>query len=568
MFAWISLWPLFYMAERFKNSWKKLFFAGASASFFLCLFAFYWVIYTFTVFGGIHWLISSAIFVPYTLLLNLKFPVFMILFGISRRNHLKKYLPPAWFTAATIALFSDFLTPQVFDWYWGNLLAGNNIIAQIAEITGIYGLTFLLFAADYALFYRLLSVRRIFIHLFHPGPKTAFRYSPVLLHGRAWKRLHTHLRIWPATGMLLFVILFGIYRKLYFEDYQKSLPTLRIALIQPNTPLERPGGVKVLTRQYIENIMNKIIPDLAEKAWNASGESLDLILLPESAVPYYTTQDTQITRGANLYSDSFRKMAENLALKYNTNVFLNEIAVEPIEVDQQLYPGMYNATAFFSRAGIRESTYYKRVLVAFGEYVPLFSILENIGLSGILPAAIRFSGFQHGSVSNTISVSSDKANSGKSLNPGVKEIYSFIPLICYEVLFPEHVRSFFTEDQHPGFIVNLTQDGWYAKTAETYQHYELGRIRSIEFRKALARSTNTGTSGFVDLAGNYMIPVSGKTFSPLYEPYIQVGDLPVDNRSYITLYARFGNAWMLIILFLFFAHTAFHIFKRKFYAGR
>ena len=553
------------MAERFKNSWIKLFFAGASASFFLCLFAFYWVVYMFTVFGGIHPVVSSLIFIPYTLLLNLKFPVFMILFGISRKIKIKKFLPPAWFTAATIALLADFLTPQVFDWYWGNLLAGNNIIAQTAEITGIYGLTFILFAVDYALFYRLFSVRRLFFHFLQPGPKTSLKWMPVILHSHALKRMHTHLRIWPATGLLISAFIFGAYRKFYFESYQSKLPTLRIALIQPNTPLERPGGVNVLTRQFIESIISDTIPDLAEKAWVESKERLDLILLPESSIPYYTTQDTEITRNSHLYSEAFKKMAENLSTRYDTSVFLNEIAVEPIQVNNQLYPGLYNASAFFNRDGVRESTYYKRVLVAFGEYVPGFTIFEDFGMADLLPEAIRFSGFQRGPRSNTINIASSslKKMDGSNSNSSERVIYSFIPLICYEVLFPEHVKSFFSNGQKVGFMVNITQDGWYGRTGETYQHYELGRIRSIEFRKALVRSTNSGTSGFVDLAGNYSIPFYGEKFSPLYESYIQIADVPVDENNYITLYARFGNLWILIILLMFIGHTAFHYIRRK-----
>jgi len=569
LFAWISLWPLFYMADRFKNSWTKLFLAGASASFFLCLFAFYWVIYMFSVFGGIHWTVSTLLFIPYTLLLNLKFPLFMILFGIARRNQFKKHLPPGWFTAAAIALILDFTTPQVFDWYWGNLLAGNIFLAQIAEITGIYGLTFLLFAADYALFYRLLAIRRIFIHFFSSHSEIKFKWNSVLFHRRSWKRLHTHLRIWPSTGLLIFALLFGIYRKHYFETYQENLPSVRVALLQPNTPLERPGGKQVLTKPFIENIIANTIPELAEKAWKASEGRLDLIILPESSVPYYSTQDTIYTRTAGIYNELYDNTVKDLAVKYKSGIFLNEIAVEVINSGGKLYPVSYNASAFYTSGGIRSDTYYKRVLVAFGEYIPGFQIIDALGLSVLLPDAIRYIGFQRGKTSNAIQLSMPELNEQKpEVYSGESFPYSFIPLICYEVLFPEHVRSFFNEKQKPEFMVNITQDGWYGDTAETYQHYELGRIRSIEFRKALVRSTNSGSSGFVDLAGNYAEPLHGSSFSPLFEPYVQVADVPVDTNHYRTLYERFGNLWIAVILLMFAGHVIFHFFRRKLYAKK
>lgn len=481
----------------------------------------------------------------------------MIAFGISRRPKYKKYLPPAWFTAASFALAADLFTPQILDWYWGNLIAGNHYLAQSAELTGIYGLTFLYFAVDYAIFYRLLSARYFFSRIFHHH--TGLHFKPVLFHGRALKRIHTHLRIWPALSLFAGALIFGYFRYGYFLNYQKTLPAVRALILQPNTPLERPGGVKVLSGEFVQNIIEKTIPEMIEEASKKSDRKIDFIAIPESAVPYLTTDNTALTRRAGIYSEDFFNMASSSANKLGSNVFLNEITVEGIREGNTIYPAFYNSSAVFSPEGERKASYHKRILVAFGEYVPGFDLLEKAGLSFLIPAPIRYSGYQKGKSSNMLPFETSQTNrKGDAENSS-----GFIPLICYEVLFPEHVREFFNNNQNPAFMANLTQDGWYGDTSQSYQHFEAARIRSIEFRRAMIRATNSGTSGFVDLAGNYALPSVGPQFTPLYVPSMQIWDVPVDRSGYLTIYAMYGNSWTLIIFFLFSAHTAFHYFRIK-----
>ncbi|HMW59623.1 MAG TPA: apolipoprotein N-acyltransferase, partial [Leptospiraceae bacterium] len=89
-------------------------------------------------------------------------------------------------------------------------------------------------------------------------------------------------------------------------------------------------------------------------------------------------------------------------------------------------------------------------------------------------------------------------------------------------------------------------DGWYGKTVETYQHFGLGRIRAIELRRAIVRSTNSGSSGFVNLSGDYVEPLLGPRLSGQEVEEVQVWDVPV-NWVDPTFYVRFGNLWILIL---------------------
>ncbi len=541
-------WPLFYLAERLRHSVGKMLLAGAIFSFFLCVFSFYWILHTLQEFGGLGAFLSGLIFVPYSILLNLKIPLFLVVFGLSMREKWKG-LAPGWFLAGVLGTAADYFSPQIFPWYWGNLLAGNNFLLQTAEITGIYGLTFLLFAFSYFLYSICGSIIR--------------RES--ILPGK--NRAAAVLNLSPAPVMMIVCLIFGTFRRGQMEDFQKTLPTVRVAQLQPNSPLEKSGESHV-TDAAIDSIVTDAIPRMAQQL-TAAGGKIDLIVLPESAVPYYTTQDNVLTRYADYYKINFELMVQLLAYNHNADVFFNEIAMEPVLHTGETRPRVeiFNSSVLYSRDGARRGFYHKRELLAWGEYIPGVEFLEQTGLIFLVPRAVRFSRFGRGRTANLISYSRSTTGSlppeslshgeltGKTPQTFQKEFPAdrawnpagqFLPLICYEILKPEYVRSFFLENrENPGFMVNITQDGWYGRTAETFQHYELGRIRAVETRRAIVRSTNSGSSGFVDIAGNYAQPTVGSIFSEQEAQALQIWDVPVNSSPY-TFYVKFGNLWLLL----------------------
>jgi apolipoprotein N-acyltransferase len=235
---------------------------------------------------------------------------------------------------------------------------------------------------------------------------------------------------------------------------------------------------------------------------------------------------------------------------------------------------IYNSSVLYSRDGRRRDSYHKRRLLAFGEYIPGENILKLLHLHKIAREIIGSSRFSEGASSNLLAYSTRTKEKPlkhpapvsfeavRGMNPREFEKLfpkerrfaaagHFLPLICYESLFPDLVRSFFEnpEKLNPDFIVNVTQDGWYGKTTETYQHFELARIRAVETRRALVRSVNNGAAGFVDIAGRYIKPFAGPIKTGPGATGFQVWDVPV-NRNTMTFYVLFGDAWMMIPLFM------------------
>lgn len=156
----------------------------------------------------------------------------------------------------------------------------------------------------------------------------------------------------------------------------------------------------------------------------------------------------------------------------------------------------YNSLVAFNSRGQLYARYDKVRLVPFGEYVPFQSLFNMIGLS-----ALAGSSFDHGERSQTISL------------PGVP---AFSPLICYEIIFPGTIP---VGEGRPGWLLNVTNDGWFGLTNGPYQHLGLARFRAIEEGLPVVRSANTGVSAIIDAYGRTVsslgLDQSGILDSPL-----------------------------------------------------
>lgn len=74
--------------------------------------------------------------------------------------------------------------------------------------------------------------------------------------------------------------------------------------------------------------------------------------------------------------------------------------------------------------------------------------------------------------------------------------------ICYESAFGGYVSEFTRKGADLLFVI--TNDGWWGDTPGYRQHFEFSKLRAIENRRCVARSANTGTSGFFNQRGDVL----------------------------------------------------------------
>jgi apolipoprotein N-acyltransferase len=163
------------------------------------------------------------------------------------------------------------------------------------------------------------------------------------------------------------------------------------------------------------------------------------------------------------------------------------------------------------QAAVR-ALYDKVHLVPFGEYLPFQSLLERIGLMQLTKVA---GGLVAGEARHPMQVS--------GAPPA-------LPLLCYEVIFPDEVAM---PAERAGWLLNLTNDGWFGLSSGPYQHFEQARLRAIEQGLPLVRAANTGISAVVDPLGRIVGSLPLGTEGLL--------DAPLPKAIAPTVYARFGD---------------------------
>lgn len=144
---------------------------------------------------------------------------------------------------------------------------------------------------------------------------------------------------------------------------------------------------------------------------------------------------------------------------------------------------LYNSAVLVDGNGRITGTYDKTMLVPFGEFIPF---------GDLFPQFYAWSPY------------SGRFWRGENRDPIRLKGHDLSVNICYEDIFPVHVRMLMeggSERRIPEALFNLTNDSWYGDTIQPLEHLVLASFRSIEHRRPLVRSTNTGISAIVDPVG-------------------------------------------------------------------
>lgn len=461
--AWIALVPLMHALDGAGK--KKAFLLGLLFGSVFFLGTVYWVVNSMYYYGGVPVSVSILIMLLLVATLGLYTGLFGLLFSMTSGVNSMFTLALAPCLWVSIEYLRGYVPYFGFPW----ILIGYSQtpylpVVQIADITGVWGISFLIAAVNTA------------IYLFLKATLAKEMRLPVK-------------EVLVISALLILIIAYGFIRIREVDRSVASWKELKVGIIQGSID----QGLKWNSAFEEETV--RIYRDLSGRAGK---EGADLIVWPETAVPFYLGNEP--VRGA-LIGDIAKEAGSYILTgspSYNYNSGSGAVSY-------------FNSAYLLAPTGKILGRYDKIHLVPYGEYVPFKRFLPfikklTVGVgefsSGPGPAPIGFDGGKIGT------------------------------LICFESIFPEiaggSVRAGAT------ILANITNDAWFGKTSAPYQHFEMSILRAVENRVFLLRAANTGISAVVDPVGR----VREKTG-------LFIQDTIVDNirlrQGPLTFYSEYGD---------------------------
>lgn len=307
----------------------------------------------------------------------------------------------------------------------------------------------------------------------------------------------TRRRWLPLTASALVLVLMTAFGALRLGTQPTEfVADVRLRILQPNLQQDQKFNYNArheVMRRYLEMSDRATGPD------SSGVRDVTHLIWPESAFPFFLTREAEA-------------MAQIAALLPQGTVLVTGGIRAPDNATGGRITRAYNSVYVIDHDGSILSVYDKVHLVPFGEYLPFQSFLESIGL-------MQLTKIQGGFI---------PGDRRRSIN--VPRAPSMLPLVCYEIIFPGQAVP---GGDRPGWLVNLTNDGWFGLTTGPYQHLHQARIRAIEEGLPVVRAANTGISAVIDPLGRVL------SYLPLGTEGVLDSRLPQPIGE--TIYARAGD---------------------------
>ena len=301
--------------------------------------------------------------------------------------------------------------------------------------------------------------------------------------------------------LCLIVIVWGFGQQRLGEASQEIVPDVRLRLVQPNILQTNKWKPALRENHMLSQLRMGAAPQ------RKSERPPTHVIWAETSAPFFLS-------GHKPWLDLVGKMTPKGGL-----TILGAPNITSTGTPSQGTLQVTNSILAIDDAGKITAQYDKFHLVPFGEYVPLkkWLPLEKItqGAGSFLPGPGL-----------------------RTLN--LKGLPPVSPLICYEIIFSGEVVE---EGGNPQWILNLTNDAWYGKTAGPYQHFVSTRLRAVEQGLPVVRVAGTGLSGIIDGYGRVTARLA------LGEQNTVDGDLPKPVPGK-TIFAKYENRTPLILIFL------------------
>lgn len=362
----------------------------------------------------------------------------------------------------------------------GNGFAGMHQVIQWYEYTGVYGGSVWILVSNILAFEAYKAIKS-------KDPKV---YQPIL----AWV-----LVVITPVGFSLYT---------YFTYKEKTSP-VNVVVVQPNIdPYKKIDGIA--SAEQVE-VLTHLSDSIAQV-------NTEYFFWPETALPVYADEEQIRTHPDYLTAQNFLSKYKNgtLITGIESVRLYNSKQTESAKESKQ--PGVfydnYNSALQIENSA-KVEFYHKSKLVPGVEKMPFPKTLS------FLAPVFRELG---GSVSGWGSQDAPEVFYAQS---GV----GVAPVICYESIFGSWVAKSVKDGAQ--FIAIITNDGWWGNTSGKDQHFMYAKLRAIETRRWVARSANTGISGFINQRGDVVKQSKWWTSTALKED--------INLNDTLTVYVKNGD---------------------------
>ncbi len=516
----IALLPSIFIIK-YTRRYSGAFFLGWLVGVATLFVGFNWLTYTIDTFSGkafADWL-AYPIFILFCIVFSLKFPITHLFVKIVDKNTRIPILVsfPLILTGVEFVIIT--IGGELFPFFFGNLMYKDIFAMQIAEFTGVSGLTFIMGLSS-ALIFTIIAY-----------------FFPRFTKTKRMKSSFPYLSVAIAFFIILGIHLFGYLRILTIKDIEKELDDIKIGFIQPNTtmptedfknsPSYKDKKEDDTNITYFRRKCLQLTLEILRKE-----PDVKLIIWPESSLPNFIFKDPK-TANEIKYKTAIQDLVIGNVLNTKNNgiyLYISDYDYDIKEDENGKQEELvYNNTDLISPDGELVDSYRKIYLLAFGEYNPFRgTIFENI-----IPKGTSMANFTQGKEIKTLKF-------GK---------WRFAPQICYEIIIPYFTRLFANLDAD--FIINTTNDRWFGISRASQQHLILGIPRTIENRMYMIRTSNSGVSAVISATGEF-VPFKSKNddntiLNGVFEQDYMVANIKPININ--TFYKLYGDIFGYIVAF-------------------
>ena len=300
-----------------------------------------------------------------------------------------------------------------------------------------------------------------FIQILNPIGLFAFNLTTITLFCAPSILFIKNLKFKKLILIFISITFFGNYlygnyilndNKIKIQKELKQNKSIYIKVISPNFELKYN-----LSEEESLNRIKKLI-----RYSNIDKDRKTLFVWPEGALSgkYFF----EFEKYKNLIKDNFSK---------------NHLIVFGINTMDKAENKFFNSLVIIDHNLNKKFQYDKEKLVPFGEFLPFENQLEKVGLKKITEG---FGSFSKGSSNGTF----------------FYDDLNIIPLICYEIIFPELIQKINLKNN---LLINISEDGWFGQTIGPYQHFSKSIFRAIESDSFVLRSANKGISAIINNKG-------------------------------------------------------------------